>query len=150
MNERFEAAQGANLEPSADLDLVEALEALAEDEKSLTEALYPLFFERRPDALPLFGVHALAEREEMVRETLRSLFALAEGEPWLEGNLEALGRSHSEYGVESDMYADFVRAFIDVAPARLGPRHREALESGLRNITDTMRRAGERATARTA
>lgn len=149
MNERIESAPIGRPEPSTDVALVEALEALSDDEKRLTEALYPLFFERRPDARPLFGVHALAEREEMVRETLRSLFALAEGEPWLEGNLEALGRSHFEYGVESDMYADFVRAFVDVAPARLDARARAALESGLARITDTMRRAGERAASRT-
>ena len=135
-------------EPSTGSDLIEALEALSADEKRLTEALYPLFFERRPDARPLFGVHALAEREEMVRETLRSLFALAEGEPWLEGNLEALGRSHAEYGVESDMYSDFVRAFVDVAPPGLDARAKEALRDGLSRITDTMRRAGEQASRR--
>ena len=60
--------------------LLVVLEALAAQEAKITEALYPLFFERRPAAQPLLGLHALAEREEMIRETLRSLLALADGE----------------------------------------------------------------------
>lgn len=133
----------AGLEPSTGAKLVEALEALSVHEKKLSEDLYPHFFARRPDAQPLFGVHALAEREEMVRETLRSLFALAEGESWLVTNLEALGRSHAEYGVTSDMYADFVDAFVEVAPGGLEAAQRAALRQGLERITDVMREAGE-------
>jgi hypothetical protein len=134
---------GACLEASTGARLVEALEALAVHEKKLAEDLYPHFFARRPDAVPLFGVHAIAEREEMVRETLRSLYALAEGEPWLTANLEALGRSHAEYGVTSDMYGDFVDVFVEVASRGLEPRAREALRQGLTRITDVMRDAGE-------
>ena len=55
--------------PFAGPELLEVLETLAAQEGKITEAIYPLFFERRPDARPLFGVHALAEREEMIRET---------------------------------------------------------------------------------
>ena len=133
------------LDASTSARLVEALEALAACEKKLTEDLYPRFFARRPDAVPLFGVHALAKREEMVRETLRSLFALAEGEPWLVANLEALGRSHAEYGVTGDMYGDFVDVFVEVAPGELAETQREALREGLARITDVMREAGEAA-----
>jgi len=136
----------AGLEPSTGEKLVEALEALSAHEKKLTEDLYPRFFARRPDAQPLFGVHALAEREEMVRETLRSLYALSEGESWLVTNLEALGRSHAEYGVTSDMYADFVDSFVEVAPGGLEAAQRDALRLGLERITDVMREAGEAAT----
>jgi hypothetical protein len=127
------------------LALLEVLETLAAQEGKLTEALYPLFFERRPDAKPLFGVHAIAEREEMIRETLRSLLALAEGESWLAGNLEALGRSHFEYGVTGDMYGDFVDAFVEVAAPGLDEAKREVLRRGLARIADSMRRAGDEA-----
>jgi hypothetical protein len=135
------AAHG--LEPSESVVLLEVLEALAAQEGKITEALYPLFFERRPDARPLFGVHAIAEREEMIRETLRSLLALADGERWLAGNLEALGRSHFEYGVTGDMYGDFVDAFVEVSAPGLDEAKREVLRSGLARIADSMRRAGD-------
>ncbi|MEZ4331218.1 MAG: globin [Myxococcota bacterium] len=143
MNEPSPRRAAACLDASTSARLVEALEALAACEKKLTEDLYPRFFARRPDAVPLFGVHAIAEREEMVRETLRSLYALAEGEPWLAANLEALGRSHAEYGVTGDMYADFVDVFVEVAPGELAPPERSALRNGLARITDVMRDAGE-------
>jgi hemoglobin-like flavoprotein len=145
MNDGQDDQASRRLDAAASDALTEALEALAAHEKAITERLYPLFFERRPDSQPLFGVYALAEREEMVRETLRSLLALAEDEPWLKANLEALGRSHFEYGVTSDMYGDFVDAFVDVAPACLDAKMRDALRRGLERITDTMRRAGDRA-----
>jgi hypothetical protein len=123
--------------------LLEVLETLAAHEAKITEALYPLFFERRADARPLFGVHAIAEREEMIRETLRSLLALADGESWLAGNLEALGRSHFEYGVTGDMYGDFVDAFVEVAAPGLDESRRGVLRRGLAQIADAMRKAGD-------
>ena len=131
--------------PREGLELFEVLETLADRECKITEAIYPLFFERMPDVRPLFGVHALAEREEMIRETLRSLLALAEGGGHLAANLEALCRSHFEYGVTGDMYRAFVDAFVDVASPGLRDVSREALRQGLASITDSMRRAGDEA-----
>lgn len=136
---------GASLCGGEGLELVAVLETLAAEEAKITESLYPLFFERRPDVCPLFGVHAIAEREEMIRETLRSLLALAEGEGFLAANLEALGRSHFEYGVTGDMYDDFVDVFVDVAAASLDDAGGAALRRGLARITDAMRRAGDEA-----
>lgn len=127
--------------------LFEVLDTLAARESKICEALYPAFFARRPDAVPLFGVHALAEREEMLRETLRSLLALAEGEAFLAGNLAALGRSHSEYGVTADMYPDFVDVFVEVAGADLGAEPQARLRAALDEITQAMRRAGDEALA---
>lgn len=141
-----DAADGATGFGSAEgLALLEVLEALSDAESKIADAIYPVFFDRRPDARPLFGVHAIAEREEMIRETFRSLLALAEAGPHLAANLEALGRSHFEYGVESDMYADFVEAFVDVAAPGLADEEREVLRRGLAEITETMRRAGDAA-----
>ena len=91
-----------------------------EHEKALVERFYERFFECNPEVVPLFGPHALAEREEMVRETLNSLVACCEDEPWLEGNLRALGASHAEYGVTSEMYPAFVTAFIETIREILG------------------------------
>jgi hypothetical protein len=123
--------------------LLELLETLCERESKIGETLYPAFFARRPDARPLFGVHALAEREEMLRETFRSLLALAEGQPWLAGNLAALGKSHAEYGVTGDMYPDFVDVLVEVAASDLEPRRQAVLAEALSRITDAMRRAGD-------
>jgi len=123
--------------------LLELLETLGERESKIGEALYPAFFARRPDACPLFGVHALAEREEMVRETFRSLLALAEGQPWLAGNLAALGKSHAEYGVTGDMYPDFVEVLVEVAAADLERGRQAVLAEALSRITDAMRQAGD-------
>lgn len=145
MNDGADARAATGLESSEGLALLAALEALAAREGKITEAIYPLFFDRRPDARPLFGVHALAEREEMIRETLRSLLALAEGESWLAGNLEALGRSHFEYGVTGDMYADFIDAFVEVAAPGLDNARRDVLRRGLSRIAESMRQAGDAA-----
>jgi hemoglobin-like flavoprotein len=133
--------------PREGLELLEVLETLSDREGKITESIYPLFFERRPDVRPLFGVHALAEREEMIRETLRSLLALAEGGGHLAANLEALGRSHFEYGVTGDMYDDFVDTFVEVAAPGLVDAEREVLRRGLDAITHAMRRAGDAAAA---
>lgn len=133
--------------PREGLELVDVLETLSDREGKITESIYPLLFERRPDVRPLFGVHALAEREEMIRETLRSLLALAEGGGHLAANLEALGRSHFEYGVTGDMYGDFVDTFVEVAAPGLVDAEREVLRRGLDAITDAMRRAGDAAAA---
>jgi predicted component of type VI protein secretion system len=145
MNGGADAGAAPADDPREGLELLEVLEALADGESKITEAIYPLFFERRPDVRPLFGVHALAEREEMIRETLRSLLALAEGGSHLATNLEALGRSHFEYGVTGDMYGDFVEAFVEVAAPGLPEARRAVLRRGLVSITDAMRRAGDAA-----
>ncbi len=143
MNQGARAPEAPGAAESGGPELLEVLETLADREGRIAEAIYPLFFERRPDARPLFGVHAIAEREEMIRETLRSLLALAEGSGHLAANLAALGRSHFEYGVTGDMYGDFVDAFVDVAAPGLAEDARAVLRDGLTSITAAMRRAGD-------
>lgn len=95
--------------------LSRSLERIALAEDRFTEVFYIVFFDARPDARPLFGRHSLSEREEMMRETLRSLVAMQTGESWLEDNLIAMGRSHDEYGVEDDMYDDYCACFVEAA-----------------------------------
>ncbi|MCA9502416.1 MAG: globin [Spirochaetaceae bacterium] len=144
-----DVASGAPLaEPAPDADaLWRALETIAGCQEALVERLYEDFFARCPEARPLFGVYAIAEREEMVAETLRSIVALHEGEPWLEGNLEALGRSHEEYGVTSSMYPIFVESFVASVGAAAGVPLDEAAQTALRSaiahVTERMRVAGE-------
>lgn len=127
------------------LELV--LESLAENEKKFSERFYQLFFERRPDTLVLFGAYSIAEQEEMMAETLRSLFALYSNEPWLEHNLRALGRSHAEYGVESEMYVSFVEVFVEcgreVLGADLDAGREKVLTDSLTKICEIMSRAGD-------
>jgi hemoglobin-like flavoprotein len=113
--------------------LLEVLEGLAEYEQELTERFYASFFARRPDTRELFGVHSLGEQEEMMAETLRSLLAYSANESWLSGNLHALGQSHSEYGVEPDMYDSFAAVFIETAQAILGDTFSERHEVALRD-----------------
>jgi len=127
-------------------ELLRALEKVGAQEHAFTEAFYELFFERRPDTLPLFGVHSIPEREEMMRETLHSLVALKEAEPWLEGNLLALGDSHAEYGVTADMYDAYCEVFVDTAHQILGDhlkdRELEALRIAVFEVARLMRKAG--------
>jgi hemoglobin-like flavoprotein len=122
---------------------------LAEREHEFGERLYEIFFEARPDARPLFGVHAIAEREEMTKETLHSLQAWTEGEPWLRDNLLALGKSHWEYGVTADMYDSFVASMLACARAVLGESfdasRARAMHEALVGITRPMREAGDAA-----
>ncbi len=129
--------------------LLRALDEIAPHEERFTERFYEIFFERRPDTLPLFGTHSIAEREEMMRETLRSLLALYEGESWLEENLAALGRSHWEYGVTTDMYDSLVDTLLDCSREILGDSLDESAESSLRlalsEIARQMSSAGEAA-----
>ena len=127
---------------SDSLDLMHALEVIAEGEARFTERFYEIFFERRPDTRPLFGLYSLSEQEEMMRETLRSLHALAEGETWLKGNLSALGASHEEYGVTGDMYPAYVDAMLECAKELMGDvldaDAQQALRSGLDSVTSVM------------
>jgi len=138
------AEAGAELEANA---VFRALEALVPAEARFAERFYEIFFARRPDTRPLFGVHAIAEREEMIRETFKSILAISAGEPWLEENLVALGRSHAEYGVEADMYPPFVEAFVacalEIAGSGLDAEAEVALRRAVDRITHAMRDAGE-------
>jgi len=126
--------------------LTRGLEQIGAHENAFTEAFYALFFERRPDTLALFGVHSISEREEMMRETLHSLFAVNEGEPWLRGNLLALGESHAEYGVTADMYDSYCEVFVDTAQKMLGDdlkdRELKALRDAIFEVARLMREAG--------
>lgn len=110
---------------------------------------YAVFFERHPEVVPLFGEHGENEREEMLRETLSSVCAHAEDEPWLDENLRAMGRSHAEYGVEDAMYLGFVAAMLDTLAEIVGPAWSPAIcaawRSALERLTATMRHAAAEA-----
>jgi len=140
---------GATSEVALALDM---LFGISEHEVELAERFYEVFFERLPEVVPLFGEYALAEREEMVGETLKSILGRCEEAPWLEANLVALGASHWEYGVTSEMYPVFVRSFVDTVAEILGPRYDEAagkaFEQVLQEVCGIMQRAGEAAAAR--
>ena len=145
-------------EASASLQLVQdeeadhllaSLERLSGRESELVQQFYTLFFERHPEVTPLFGKHSVSEQEEMVRETLVSMVALVENEPWLQTNLEAMGKSHAEYGVEDRMYDWMVECMLDAVERILGADCRDqyvsAWRSALGYLTDVMRAAGGRA-----
>jgi hemoglobin-like flavoprotein len=123
--------------------------SLREHEKALVDRFYDRFFERNPEVVPLFGAHALAEREEMIHETLNSLLAFCDDEPWLEGNLQALGSSHAEYGVTKEMYPAFVSAMLatvrEVLGCQLTSEAEKHLGRMLEEICAVMSDAGERA-----
>jgi hemoglobin-like flavoprotein len=125
--------------------LLASLERLSGREPRLVEEFYGLFFERYPEVTELFGKHSLSEQEEMVRETLVSVVAYVENEPWLQINLEAMGKSHSEYGVEDHMYDWMVQCLLDALERVLGADWRDEYEpawrSALGYVTDTMRAA---------
>lgn len=138
------------LDPEA---LARALVEIASAEARFTERFYELFFDRRPDARPLFGPYSLAEQEEMMGETLRSLLALGEGADWLDGNLVALGQSHWEYGVTNDMYVDFVDVLVEcgheILGASLDDEAIAALRRAAHDITARMAGAATAAEERT-
>ena len=131
--------------------LLHILDLLAENEARIADRFYDLFFEGRPDARPLFGAHAIAEQEEMMRETLRSIHAWMDDESWLRANLRALGQSHWEYGVTSDMYPSFVETMViccrEVLGDRLDDSQSRILRSALESMIELMRSAGDDAAA---
>jgi hemoglobin-like flavoprotein len=141
-----------DLDPIDAPALLRGLEMFARHETQITERFYEIFFERRPDTVELFGAHSIAEREEMIRETLHSLHALYEGQDWLEDNLVALGKSHWEYGVTEDMYPSFVDSLIDCGQEILGDELDDAavvsLRAAISNIAQRMSVAGESASRR--
>lgn len=131
--------------------LMSSLETLAGRESGLVDRFYELFFSRHPEVCELFGEHGISEREEMIRETLGSVVAHLEDESWLDDNLEAMGKSHQEYGVEGRMYDWFVDCMLDTLEEVAGPEWkpgcREVWRGALERVTATMRRAGTEAEA---
>jgi len=125
--------------------LGELLAEIGEQEEAFAERFYEIFLAACPDASKLFGAFAFAEQEAMFREVLRSLLAWVEGADWLAGNLEALGHSHREYGVEAEMFDAFVESVVACARERLpelvDDAHAAALEAGARALTAPMRAA---------
>lgn len=120
-------------------------------ESQILERFYDRFFARHPEVSELFGEHSVNEREEMLRETLASVVANLHGEPWLKDNLEAMGKSHAEYGVEWAMYGWYVETMLDTLEEVAGTDWktgcRTAWRNALERLTDTMRLAGTRAGA---
>lgn len=109
-----EAERSPGAPSRAERDALEAIaESIASQGDDFVDALYACFFERCPDARPLFGAHSLSEQGEMVSETFRAIVAWLDDEPWLDANLVAFGESHVEYGVEEEMYPLFVDAFVE-------------------------------------
>jgi hemoglobin-like flavoprotein len=151
MSRPAEARIPAVSTPSA---LTRALLAIADKESTFTERFYEMFFELRPDTRELFGAYPLAEQEEMMRETLRSLATLeeyAETEPdleseqefgWLVENLRALGKSHVEYGVTPDMYESYRLVLLDctleIVGDQIDERAKMALDEALTRVCDLM------------
>ena len=129
--------------------LLASLERLSGREPEFVEQFYALFFERHPEVTKLFGEHSLSEQEEMVQETFVSLVAVVENEPWLQTNLEAMGKSHAEYGVEDRMYDWLLECMLDALEMTLGADYLDeygpAWRSALGHLTDVMRAAGARA-----
>jgi len=72
--------------------------------------------------------------------------AYIENEPWLQTNLDAMGRSHAQYGVEDHMYDWMVECMLDAVEQILGADGRNeynlAWRNALRYLTDVMRAAG--------
>jgi hemoglobin-like flavoprotein len=138
--------QGEEADP-----LLASLDRLSGHEPELVQHFYALFFERHPEVTKLFGEHSLSEQEEMVRETLVSILAFVEQEPWLQTNLEAMGKSHAEYGVEDRMYDWMVECMLDAVERILGAECRDeyhpAWRTALGHLTGVMRAAGARASA---
>ncbi|MCP4007678.1 MAG: hypothetical protein GY725_26145 [bacterium] len=126
--------------------LIDSMDQLSGRETKLVEEFYALFFERHPQVTELFGKHSLSEQEEMVRETLVSVVAWIEQEPWLQTNLEAMGKSHHDYGVEDRMYDWMVECMLDALGRVCGEGwrdgHARAWRSALGHLTDVMRAAG--------
>ena len=112
------------------------LEKVASKEALFIERFYEIFFQLRPDALPLFGVHSIAEREEMMQETLRSIYSLAQGDSWLKGNLQALGHSHHEYGVTADMYDSYCDTMLECTREVLGDQFSDVEAAVLRHAVE--------------
>lgn len=142
--------------PASERGREEILDLLAElavpgQGEAFVERFYERFFRENPQVVPLFGIHGLSEREEMMQETLRSLLALHERQGWLEANLRALGSSHAEYGVKTSMYPPFVGAFLATLRELLGSgfslQAERELGRMLEEITDLMARAGRQAGA---
>lgn len=131
------AQMSSDSNPAAE-SVLEVLELVSECEAVVVDRFYARFFERNPEVVPLFGVYALAEREEMMKETLKSVLAGCEGEPWLEGNLVALGASHAEYGVTAEMYPAFVSAFLETLREILGDRLSPEAEKGFGEMLETV------------
>jgi len=128
------------------------LAALAVHQDALCARFYERFFAQHPETRPLFGEHSESEREEMLNETLASLLAWCDGEPWLRDNLEALGASHWEYGVLDDMYDAFRTTFLAAAREVLTDEWDDArgraLDGALQAVCACMRDAGARARER--
>ena len=145
MTAKVSTARHPGQEQAAD-PLLASLERLSGREPELVQQFYALFFQGHPEVRRLFGAHSLLEQEEMVRETLVSIVAYAENEPWLQANLEAMGKSHAEYGVEDPMYDWMVECMLEALGGILGEECRDEYDPAWRRALDhrtgVMRAAG--------
>jgi len=128
-----------------------SLAQLSGREAQLADRVFDRFFLGHPEIAGLFGRESLSEREEMVRETLVCALAHIEGEPWLIGNLEAMGASHQEYGVRDEMYVWWVdcmlAALAEMFAADWDRAMAIAWRSVLEALCEPMRAAGRRKAA---
>lgn len=94
--------------------ITRTLERLAERDIDLVPAVYARFFERCPQARPLFadgdigGVHG-----KMLNEVIRSVLDMAEGKPYISTLLETEINDHDNWGVTVPMYDALFSAILD-------------------------------------
>lgn len=82
-----------------------SFELVAEREPQLTHRFYDILFQRYPQAQSLFRNNPRQDQEKMLTDMLVKVMDHLEDEPWLVGQLGALGRKHVDYGVTEEMYS---------------------------------------------
>jgi class 3 adenylate cyclase/hemoglobin-like flavoprotein len=108
--------------PDPALLVQSTIEPLLQHQKRFTQHLYRRLFELAPEAQALFRGD-MESQGQMLSHMLQVLVHAMSRPETMALGLRDLGRRHDGYGVASDHYAAFRRAFFDAAHATLGEKH---------------------------
>lgn len=108
----------------------------------LTARFYELFFQRHPEARPLFSRKSLDKQQEMLTAALVAVMDHLDDAPWLASTLRAMGAKHVGYGVEDHMYSwvggSLLATLAEVAGSDWSPKVEGAWKEAIGAIAGLM------------
>lgn len=122
--------------------LLDHLDLVARSETALTKRFYEILFTRYPNVRPLFGRRSEEAQAKMLQDAIVAVVEHLDNESWLHDQLQALGRTHADYGVTPEMYAwvgeCLLQALADLSGDRWDAELKAAWTAAFTSISTAM------------
>ncbi len=125
--------------------LKKSFQILHAREPHIPKHFYTVFFKLHPEMEPMF--HSRNVQELMFARTLVSIIDKVDDAPWLDEQLDALGKRHSKLHIQPEMWEWFQHAlmttFEEIGGDDWTPEIEATWTAALTDITTRVRKAAE-------